>query len=166
MSTPQLVICDDRSDRSLISVRVSIHSGPSPQVIRALVEAAPLVQHYPDPDCFSLKQVIARRWKISPDRLVIGNGSSELIDVIPRALCIRSALIVGPTYGEYARAVDRAGGRSRMVLASRKEEYRPPLQRVTHRVEVSTERPNGDRRRLHLSSQQSDRPAWRSSTAE
>jgi threonine-phosphate decarboxylase len=125
-----------RPIESILDFSASINPlGPSPQVIRALVEAAPLVQHYPDPDCFSLKQVIARRWKISSDRLVIGSGSSELIDVIPRALCIRSALIVGPTYGEYARAVDRAGGRSRMVLASRKEEYRPPLQRITHRVE-------------------------------
>ena len=96
---------------SLLDFSASINPlGPSPQVIRALATAAPLIQHYPDPDCVSVKQSIARRWKISPDRLVIGNGSSELIDVIPRALGIRSALIVGPTYGEYARAVVRAGG--------------------------------------------------------
>lgn len=121
---------------SLLDFSASINPlGPSPQVIRALATAAPLIQHYPDPDCVSVKQSIARRWKISPDRLVIGNGSSELIDVIPRALGIRSALIVGPTYGEYARAVARAGGRYQMVLASRNDEYRPPLERVTHRVQ-------------------------------
>ena len=111
---------------SILDFSASINPlGPSPQVMRALVAAAPLIKHYPDPDCFSLKQVIARRWKISPDCLVIGNGSSELIDVIPRALGIRSALIVGPTYGEYARAVARAGGRYQMVLASRNDEYGP-----------------------------------------
>ena len=121
---------------SILDFSASINPlGPSPQVIRTLVAAAPLIKHYPDPDCFSLKQVIARHWKISPDCLVIGNGSSELIDVIPRALGIRSALIVGPTYGEYARAVDRSGGRYQMVLASRNDVYRPPLEQVTHRLQ-------------------------------
>jgi threonine-phosphate decarboxylase len=120
---------------SILDFSASINPlGPSPQVLRALLASTPLIQHYPDPDCFSLKQVIARRWKISPDRLVIGNGSSELIDVIPHALGIRSALIVGPTYGEYARAVDRWGGRSQMVSATRKDDYRPPVERVTHRL--------------------------------
>ncbi len=128
-----------RTIGSILDFSASINPlGPSPQVIRALVVAAPLVQHYPDPDCFSLKQLIARRLKLSPDRLVIGNGSSELIDVIPRALGIRSALIVGPTYGEYARAVDRAGGRYRMVLASARQGYRPPLERVTHSLRAQS----------------------------
>jgi threonine-phosphate decarboxylase len=120
-----------RPIESILDFSASINPlGPSPRVMRALAAASPLVQHYPDPDCFRLRQVIARRWKISFNRLTIGNGSSELIDIIPRALGIRSALIVGPTYGEYARAVYRAGGRSRMVMASRKEDYRPPLERV------------------------------------
>jgi threonine-phosphate decarboxylase len=119
---------------SIVDFSASINPlGPSPRAIRALTAATPLIPHYPDPDCFSLKHIIARRWHVSPDRLVIANGSSELIDVIPRALSIRSALIVGPTYGEYARAVDRARGRFKMVLAKRREEYRPPLEEVTRR---------------------------------
>jgi threonine-phosphate decarboxylase len=102
--------------------------------MRALHDAASLVAHYPDPDCFSLKRAIARRCQISPDCVVVGNGSTELIDVIPRALSIRSALIVGPTYGEYARAVRHAGGRVTMVLATAEEGYRAPLESVMRRL--------------------------------
>jgi threonine-phosphate decarboxylase len=120
---------------SILDFSASINPlGASHQAIRALHDAAPLVEHYPDPDCFSLKRAIAQRWRIPPDCVVVGNGSTELIDVIPRALSIRSALIVGPTYGEYARAVRHAGGRTSMVLATAKEGYRAPLEHVMRRL--------------------------------
>jgi threonine-phosphate decarboxylase len=120
---------------SILDFSASINPlGPSRQAVRALHEAASLVAHYPDPECFSLTRAIARRWQIPPDCVVIGNGSTELIDVIPRALSIRSALIVGPTYGEYARAVRHAGGRIRMVLAAAEEGYRAPLECVRRRL--------------------------------
>jgi threonine-phosphate decarboxylase len=122
---------------SVLDFSASINPlGPSPKAIRALLETAPLIHHYPDPDCTNLKRALGRRWNVSPDQLVVGNGSSELIDLIPRALSIRSALIVGPTYGEYARAVTRAGGRNSMVLAKKKEGYRPPLKQVTQKLVV------------------------------
>jgi len=120
---------------SILDFSASINPlGPSPNALRALVDAAHLVQHYPDPDCHRLKRAIERRWHISPDRIVVGNGSTELIDVMPRALSIHSAVIVGPTYAEYVRAVRHAGGRIRMVMAKKEEEYRPPLEQVLRRL--------------------------------
>ena len=120
---------------SILDFSASINPlGPSPKAVRALVNAAHLVQHYPDPDCDSLKRAIERRWHIAPERIVVGNGSTELIAVIPRALSIRSAVIVGPTYAEYVRAVGHAGGRISMVMAKKEEEYRPPLEQVLRRL--------------------------------
>ena len=120
---------------SILDFSASINPlGPSPKAVRALIDAAQLVQHYPDPDCHRLKYAIERRWHISPDRIVVGNGSTELIDVMPRALSIRSAVIVGPTYAEYVRAVRHAGGRISMVMAKKEEEYRPPLEQVLRRL--------------------------------
>lgn len=120
---------------SILDFSASINPlGPSPKAVRALVDAAQFVQHYPDPDCVSLKRAIERRWHISPERIVVGNGSTELIDVIPRALSIRSAVIVGPTYAEYGRAVGHAGGRTSMVMAKKEEAYRPPLEQVLHEL--------------------------------
>ena len=124
-----------KSIGSILDFSASINPlGPSPKAVRALTKAAQFIEHYPDPDCISLKQAIERRWRVAPDRIVVGNGSSELIDIIPRALSIRSAVILGPTYAEYARAVARAGGNISMVIAKREEEYRPPLEQVLHRL--------------------------------
>ena len=108
--------------------------GPSSKALRVLADGAELVQHYPDPDCLSLKRAIERRWHVGPDRVVVGNGSTELIDIIPRALSLRSAVIVGPTYAEYASAIGRAGGRISLVMAKKGEDYRPPLEQVMRRV--------------------------------
>jgi threonine-phosphate decarboxylase len=124
-----------RSPGSILDFSASINPlGPSPKATRALCEASALIHHYPDPDCVNLKRALGRRWNLSPDQFVVGNGATELIDLIPRALSIRSALIVGPTYGEYAQAVSRAGGRNNLVLAKKEEDYRPPLKLVTQTV--------------------------------
>jgi len=110
--------------------------GPSPAVRRALAGAAALIEHYPDPDCRRLRELLASRWKLSPGQFVIGNGSTELIDMIPRALAIRSALIAGPTFSEYAGALQRAGARSITVPATRSEDYRPPLQKMSKHLQL------------------------------
>ena len=124
-----------RSVESLLDFSASINPlGPSPRALRAIRRAVPLVRHYPDPDCADLKRAIQRRWHLAAERIVIGNGASELIDLIPRALSIRSALIVGPTYAEYARAVERAGGRAAMILANEEQEFGPPLGEVVRRL--------------------------------
>lgn len=120
-----------RSVRTILDFSASINPlGPSPDVRRTLAAGMRLIEHYPDPDCVSLRRVLASRWKLSPEHFVIGNGSTELIDLIPRALQIRSALIVGPTFSEYADALHRAGVRIRAVLAMRSDGYRPPLEKV------------------------------------
>jgi len=104
--------------------------GPSPNVLRALDEGMRLIRHYPDPDSVRLRLILASRWKLAPEQFVIANGSTELIDLIPRALGIRSALIVGPTFSEYGSALHRAGARDRHVRAARQDGYRPPLEEV------------------------------------
>ena len=104
--------------------------GPSPRARRAIVAALDLVSHYPDPDCVSLRRALATHYKCAPEQLLIGNGSTELIHLLPRALPIRRALIIGPAFSEYARAVSLAGGQALLVNATRDEEYRPPFDRA------------------------------------
>jgi threonine-phosphate decarboxylase len=52
---------------SILDFSASINPlGPSPKAVRALIDAAQLVQHYPDPDCHRLKYAIERRWHFRP----------------------------------------------------------------------------------------------------
>ena len=61
---------------------------------------------YPDPDCFKLREAIGRAAGVAPGWVLPGNGSTELIHLLARALLNPgdAALIFAPTFGEYAAA--------------------------------------------------------------
>ena len=112
----------------LIDFSASINPlGPSPAAWRAITKSPHLLQHYPDPTCWALRNVLASRWRRPPDHIVVGNGSSELIYALPQALDLHHLLVIGPTFSEYANAMTRCGGRVTMILAERQQNYSPPL---------------------------------------
>lgn len=117
--------------RAVLDFSASINPlGPSPLARRALVASLATVTHYPDPACVALRDALAKRHDLPADWFLVGNGSSELIALLPLALSIRHALIVGPTFSEYERAVTAAGGLITRVQASREKLYRPRVESV------------------------------------
>src|SRR5262249_50542771 len=108
--------------------------GPPATGIRAIRSTLKQIRHYPDPDCWQLRQVLAQQCGVDPDMILVGNGSTELIHLLPRALAITSALILGPTFEEYARALLDVGSSVQYVHATRKERFRPPLQEVLRQL--------------------------------
>jgi len=84
--------------------------GPAPAVREAIARAA--LDRYPDRDCLVLRELLAARYAVALERIVVGNGSAELIWLLGVAF-IRpgdQALILTPTFGEYARSVALMGG--------------------------------------------------------
>ena len=128
-----------RDVTELIDFSASINPlGPSPKVWRAITGARHLVPHYPDPECWDLRLALASRWRVEPARILMGNGSIELIHVLPRALKINHLLLVQPTFSEYAATMVRAGGRVTTVCADRDEQYALPIDRLCRLLERPT----------------------------
>lgn len=122
-----------RHSTAILDFSASINPlGPSPHIWNAITGARQLVSHYPDPDCWDLRHALAQSWGIGPDHIVVGNGSTELIDAIPRALNIHRVLVVQPTFSEYAAAVVRAGGQVTALYADRRDHYAIPIDRLCH----------------------------------
>lgn len=120
-----------RDLQQLLDFSASINPlGPSPAAMRTLRAAEALLSHYPDPACWALRQALAGYWNRPSEEFLVGNGSTELIHLLPRALGIRHLLLIGPTFSEYAEAMTRSGGQVTMLLADRAEDYRPPLESV------------------------------------
>jgi L-threonine-O-3-phosphate decarboxylase len=82
--------------------------GPVRGLAAALRAAAAEIAHYPDPDNVALIRSIRDRFGWPDDTLVVGNGASELLDAVCRALPCRRALIPVPAYSDYAAAARRA----------------------------------------------------------
>ena len=125
-----------REVTELIDFSASINPlGPSQNVWRAIAGARHLVPHYPDPECWDLRQALATLWRCAPGQILVGNGSIELLYALPRALKIDHLLLVQPTFSEYAASMARAGGRVTTVYADRDEQYALPIDRLCQLLE-------------------------------
>jgi threonine-phosphate decarboxylase len=117
--------------RDLLDFSASINPlGPSPLVWKAVSKARHLLNHYPDPECWELRQALAAKWQCDAGRIVVGNGSTELIYALPDALGYRRLLLVQPIFAEYAASMARAGGRVSAIFADRKEQYAQPIDQL------------------------------------
>src|SRR5512143_904409 len=65
--------------------------------------------HYPEPFSERLSEHIARYLGVSQESVICGNGSTELIYLIPRALKPKRALVTAPAFSEYEKACRAAG---------------------------------------------------------
>jgi cobyric acid synthase CobQ/L-threonine-O-3-phosphate decarboxylase len=65
--------------------------------------------HYPDPDCTDLVRAFSERYGVSTEEILMGNGSTELLFLLPQLLGKGRALIPCPAYVDYARAAELAG---------------------------------------------------------
>jgi len=91
--------------------------GPSPRALRAIHAAAGNINRYPDAGSFYLKKAISKKFHISPDRIVLGNGSDELIVLALRA-CLEpgdQVVMAWPTFLIYRIATWVQGGVPREV---------------------------------------------------
>ena len=118
--------------------------GPPPGAVAAVAAlaqpgpgAATGVWRYPDPTARPLREAIAGRIGVDPEAVVAGNGSAELIWSLALAAvraAPESALILGPTFGEYARACQLLGARLVRADAGPDRGFRPDVAALADRI--------------------------------
>jgi histidinol-phosphate aminotransferase len=62
--------------------------GPLPGVVEAVAEAAAGAHRYPDMGVVALREALAERYGVSPDRIATGCGSVALCEHLARAACL------------------------------------------------------------------------------
>jgi len=83
--------------------------GSAPEVQAALADID--FSRYPDPEALALRRVLAAQLHRPIGQIIAGNGSAELLWLIALAFLAAGdrALVLGPTFGEYARAARLMG---------------------------------------------------------
>ncbi len=91
--------------------------GPYPAVLRAVQDTD--WTRYPGDDEAPLRSGLARQSGVAPDNIALGNGSAELLWLVALAVLQPGDLVVvlGPTFGEYARAARAVGAHVTEVRA-------------------------------------------------
>lgn len=73
---------------------------------KAIIEAIPAADRYPDPLCRELTAAIARKENIPETYCLCGNGAADLIFRVAGAAKPKKALLTAPCFAEYKQALD------------------------------------------------------------
>ncbi|MFY9329468.1 MAG: histidinol-phosphate transaminase [Georgfuchsia sp.] len=86
--------------------------GPSPLALAAVADVSGNFHCYPDSHGTALRVALANQLGVDVGQLILGNGSSELLDLIARATLAPGdqALIATPSFLPYRSAIQRARG--------------------------------------------------------
>jgi threonine-phosphate decarboxylase len=99
-----------RTAESIVDFSASVNRSIDVGLMQTwLMEATAGVNHYPDPEYRELKKMMARRYGLAVDSILLGSGATELLYLAPRALKTRDGLILAPSYADYADALTFAG---------------------------------------------------------
>ena len=110
---------------------------PSGRVQRAILAAVNHLNRYPDGSGFYLRQALAKKHGASPDQIVLGNGSNELIELLVRAFLRPGdeAVVPHPSFVVYPMIVQAAGGVRVMVML---KEHRLDLEAMARAITPMT----------------------------
>ena len=121
----QLAHCDPEE---ILDFSVNLHPLGMPDGLPAVLQRAlNKVGPYPEPHAESLSRLAGEKWNRPAGEFLFGNGSSELLELLPRVLPCRQALIVTPGYLEYARSCEKAGLTVREFPLHEERDFVPDL---------------------------------------
>lgn len=105
--------------------------GPSPKALEAIRDKLAQLHLYPDGDCFYLKTGLAKKLKVTPEQLIFGNGSNEVIELAVRTFLRPGdeAVMAQQAFVVYRLVIQAAGGVGRAV----------PLRNFTHDLDAIAE---------------------------
>ncbi len=79
--------------------------------------------HYPDPENTLFIKAVATYHGIPEEQVVVGNGTTELLYLLPRILGTKRALIPTPSYVDYVRAVTLSGMTASTLAMVEKDDF-------------------------------------------
>ena len=96
--------------REVLDFSASINPlGPSPLVKPAICQALDRIVHYPERDPQRLHRALARIWNVPEERIIAGNGATELIFFLARVHQSSAVTLALPVFSEFQRAFRGSG---------------------------------------------------------
>jgi histidinol-phosphate aminotransferase len=86
--------------------------GVSPKALAAIAKLLPELALYPDGSAYDLKSVIANKFSVAMDQIVIGNGSNDILELAARTFLVPGdrAVYSQHAFAVYPLAVKAVGG--------------------------------------------------------
>ena len=72
--------------------------GPSPKAVREYNKVSKNFKRYPDPDGVSLRKILGKKFKLDPNRIILGSGSDQIFEIICKAFINKNNEVIVPQY--------------------------------------------------------------------
>lgn len=106
---------------------------PLPDLLDHLKNNIHTIKALPEVDAKSITNAFAARCDIHADQVIAGNGTTQFIYAIPQVLSTKRALILGPTYSDYADACKLHGAQYDFLLTKELAAFSPDIDVVIER---------------------------------
>ncbi len=116
--------------------------GPSPKAVRAIRAELLNLHRYPDASCYRLVTTLAGRMGLDTAEIVLGNGSSEIIEFLVKAFVTEGDEVITshPSFLMYQKFVQAQGGNNHIV----------PLKDMQHDLSIIRTRISAKTRMIFL----------------
>ncbi len=104
--------------------------GPMPALMDHLNDRLADMAVLPEVDAAGITAAFSRFHSVPADQVMAGNGTTELIYLIPRALQSTRALVVGPTYADYVDACTMNRVPCEHVICRQADNYAPNMTEI------------------------------------
>ncbi|MGR9108217.1 MAG: histidinol-phosphate transaminase [Gammaproteobacteria bacterium] len=101
--------------------------GPSPAALEAMKAGIGNLSRYPDGSGYALKRKLAERLHVRPDQITLGNGSSEVLELIARIFlgAGREAVFSEYAFAMYPIFVQAVGAKAKVARALKRDSSMP-----------------------------------------
>lgn len=109
--------------------------GPPEGLVSHLIEHISAINALPEVDAGRAIGSFSNRYGIDPDLVLAANGTTQFIYTIPQAIETKKALIMGPTYADYADACVMHGVDHSFIIAEDSRAFSADLGRLEQDLE-------------------------------
>jgi histidinol-phosphate aminotransferase len=111
--------------------------GPSPKALAVLADTAAILHRYPDGGAHRLRAALADRYKLTPDHVILGNGSDEILGLLARTFLSPGdeAVMADQTFVIYKMEVTAAHGKPVIVPL---KQWQHDLPAMAHAITART----------------------------
>jgi len=129
----------ERTANEIVDFSVNVNPAGMPEFMRAAIYCRmERIDAYPEPYAKSAVEAAADFHNLSPDRIVFGNGTNQLIHILPSALGFRRAVICTPAFSEYEKACSLSNVKSEFAPGKETDNFFPDFDAVESLAEHGT----------------------------
>lgn len=119
------------SEKNIIDFSSNINPlGMHPSIKKIIKRNLSSLVSYPDPYYKKLIKSISEEYNINEDFILPGNGSTELIYLLPHVLNLKKALIVEPNFSEYEKALKNNDVEVSYLIGEESENFKNDVEKI------------------------------------